>query len=44
MTHRLKSDFLEVMVAFVRTRSLRFAYAVSELAERGGARRHERSP
>ncbi|SDU77140.1 Glycosyl transferase family 2 [Jiangella alkaliphila] len=26
-------DFLEVMVAFVRTRSLRFGYAVSELVE-----------
>ena len=26
-------DFLEVMVAFVRTRGLRFGYAVSELAE-----------
>ncbi|PZF79413.1 glycosyltransferase [Jiangella anatolica] len=26
-------DFLEVMVAFVRTRQLRFAYAVSELVE-----------
>ncbi|WP_026876265.1 glycosyltransferase [Jiangella gansuensis] len=37
-------DFLEVMVAFVRTRSLRFGYAVSELLEeRKNGRRGYRS-
>ena len=37
-------EFLEIMVAFVRTRSLRFAYAVSELVEeRKGGRRGYRS-